>query len=86
MRDRQMLRDDLCVKGSDSMNRFIQKEKLGKKARRKLDALRRRTWEICPATKTFESKKYYNRKRKSCEYPDEWSRRIFVLPVILAII
>ena len=57
MLDNRKKIDDLQM----MLTNFIQKEKLGKKARRKLDALRRRTWAVCPATKTFESKKYYNR-------------------------
>ena len=52
------------------MTRFIPREKLGKKARKLLDARQRRTWPVCPATKTIDSKKHYSRKRKSCEWDE----------------
>ena len=61
------------------MTRFISKEKLGKKARRELDRRQRRIWPLCPVTRTAESKKLYNRKRKSHDFHDEWTRGIFGL-------
>ena len=61
------------------MTHFIPREKLGKKARRKLDNLRRRTWPISPATRTFASKKDYSRKRKSHDYQSDWNHGIFVM-------
>ena len=60
------------------MTRFIPREKLGKKARRKLDNQNRRFWLISPVTKTFESKKQYNRKRKSHDYLRDWNHGIFL--------
>jgi len=47
------------------MTRFIPREKLSKKARRELDAQRRRTWAFSPIMKKIESRKQYNRKRLS---------------------
>ena len=44
------------------MNRFIPREKLGKKARKELDRQRRFTWSFSPATRKVENKKRYNRK------------------------
>ena len=44
------------------MDRFILREKLGKKARKALDSQRRATWSFSPTTKRVESKKRYNRK------------------------
>lgn len=46
------------------MNRFIPREKMGKKARRALDARQRRTWSFPPVMKTVESRKQYSRSRK----------------------
>lgn len=56
---------------------FITKDKLSKKARRELDKRQRLTWAFCPATKTVESKKVYNRKRKSRDFQDEWNHGFF---------
>ena len=47
------------------MKRFIPREKLGRKARKQLDSEQRATWAFSPVTKKLESKKLYNRKRKS---------------------
>ena len=44
------------------MNRFVPREKLGKKARKALDAQRRATWSFSPTTRKVESRKRYNRK------------------------
>ena len=49
------------------MTRFIPREKLGKKARRELDARQRRTWPCSPVMKTVESRKKYNRHREKHE-------------------
>lgn len=49
------------------MNRFIPREKLGKKARKALDGERRAVWTIPPTTRRMESKKHYDRKRKTRE-------------------
>ena len=59
------------------MIRYIPRDKLGKKARKKLDSQHRRRWPISPATKTFENKKKYNRKRKSHDDLSEWNHGIF---------
>ena len=59
------------------MTRFIPREKLGRKARKKLDSLRRRTWPVSPVTRTFASKKDYSRKRKSHDYQSDWYHGIF---------
>ena len=47
------------------MNRFVPKEKLGKKAQKELAAQKRITWAFSPATKKIDSKKTYNRKKIS---------------------
>ena len=43
------------------MDKFIPKEKLGKKAKKKLAAENRITWAFSPTTRKLESKKIYNR-------------------------
>lgn len=48
-----------------TMKHFIPRDKLSKKARRKLDSQKRAVWDFCPATRTIKSKKEYNRKRQS---------------------
>ena len=54
------------------MTRFIPKNKMSKKDRKKLDDLQRRRWEICPATRIKESGKLYSRKRQSRDFHCEW--------------
>lgn len=45
------------------MTHFVPREKMGKKARKALDAARRRTWPVPPVMKTVESGKRYNRHK-----------------------
>ncbi len=45
------------------MNRFIPREKMSKKERRKLDRTQRQTWAISPVSRTVKSKKVYDRKK-----------------------
>ena len=47
------------------MDKFVPRNKMGKKARKELDAKQRSTWAFSPATKKLDSKKIYNRKRIS---------------------
>ena len=47
------------------MKPFVPKEKMSKKARKKLAAGKRGTWSISPVTRKIDSKKVYNRKRIS---------------------
>ena len=54
------------------MKRFVPREKLGKKARKQLDSEQRATWTFSPVTKKVESKKLYNRKRKSHDRYDDY--------------
>ena len=49
------------------MTGFVEKKKLSKKAQRELNNVRRQTWDFSPVTRTVESKKIYNRKRKPRE-------------------
>ena len=45
------------------MTRFIPREKLGKKARKELDSVKRGTWSFSPVSRTVESKKKYDRNK-----------------------
>ncbi len=53
------------------MPKFIPKDKLSKKAKKELAAQRRSTWAFSPVTKKIESKKLYNRNKKSHAGRDE---------------
>ena len=58
-----------------NMKRFVPREKLGKKARKQLDNGQRASWAFSPVTKKVESKKLYNRKRKSHDRYDDYGMR-----------
>ena len=61
------------------MNPFIPREKLGKKAKRKLDQSRRRCWEETnPVTRIVENKKRYDRKKPSNRYEDDGTRVFYL--------
>lgn len=47
------------------MARLVSREKLSKKARKKLATQQRVTWALSPVTRKVESKKLYNRNKKS---------------------
>ncbi len=55
------------------MAKFISRQKLSKKAKKELDSRQRATWSFSPVTKKVESKKLYNRKKKSTERYDDYS-------------
>lgn len=47
-----------------AMNRFLPREKMGKREKRALDSSKRQTWAgINPVTRKTENKKAYNRKK-----------------------
>ena len=54
-----------CGREMMIMARFVPKDKLSKKAQKELNRQRRVTWDFSPVTKTVDSKKLYNRKRKA---------------------
>ena len=62
------------------MPKFIPREKLGKKARRALDAERRATWGFSPVTRKVENKKHYDRK-KSAHVKNPGAGPGFLLPI-----
>ena len=59
------------------MKQFISRDKLSKNARRLLDRRKRLTWLRSPAPQVMESRKTYNRHRKSHDFQDDWIRGIF---------
>jgi hypothetical protein len=50
------------------MSRFVPKEKMSKKDRKKLESQHRVTWQCSPVTKVIKSKKQYDRHRKSRDF------------------
>ena len=64
------------------MKRFVPREKLGKKARKQFDSEQRTTWAFSPVTKKVESKKLYNRKRKSHDRYDDYGMGFLIPPYL----
>ena len=54
------------------MAKFVPKEKMSKKARKELAVQQRTTWAFSPITKKVESKKLYNRNKKSHAGRDDY--------------
>lgn len=61
------------------MTKFISRDKLGKKARRALDAQGRTLWTLSPVSRKTESKKRYNRKKDAHVWKDPSSMGVFEL-------
>ncbi|HIS95353.1 MAG TPA: hypothetical protein IAC19_06230 [Candidatus Ventricola gallistercoris] len=59
------------------MPRFIPRNKLGKKARRALDAQSRETWPFPPVQRTVESKKRYDRKKSAHAWKKDYGMGVF---------
>ena len=59
------------------MPKFIPREKLGKKARRALDAEKRATWGFSPVTRRVESKKHYDRRKNAHVWKDDFGMSAF---------
>ena len=61
------------------MKKFIPREKLGKKARKRLDSGKRAAWSFSPVTRKIESGKLYNRRKKAHDrYGDYGMGSLFV--------
>lgn len=60
------------------MEKFVPKEKMSKKAQKKMAAERRSTWAFSPITKKIDSKKTYNRKRISRTRYDDGREILFL--------
>ena len=56
---------------------FVPKEKLGKKARKELSRRRRTMWNFSPVSRTVDSKKLYNRRRKTRDRYDDYGAGAF---------
>ena len=61
------------------MDKFVPKEKMSKKAQKKIAAERRSIWAFSPITKKIDSKKIYNRKRISQTRYDDGREILFLL-------
>ena len=56
---------------------FVPKEKMSKKAQKELNRRRRVTWDCNPVTKTVDSRKVYNRKRKAHDRCEDYGMGFF---------
>ena len=68
------------------MPKFIPREKLGKKARRALDAEKRATWSFSPVTRKVENKKHYDRKKSAHVWKDDFGMSAFCLSQVYSAI
>ena len=59
------------------MSCFVEESKMSKRARKELNAARRKTWDVCPVSRKVESKKLYNRKRTPCSRYDDGAGRFY---------
>ena len=62
------------------MKSFVPRDKMSKRARKKLDAQNRTTWAFSPATKIVKSKKVYDRKKQPRNYEPYDSGGCFLIP------
>lgn len=61
------------------MNRFLPREKMGKRQKRELDRSKRATWNgINPVTRTAPNKTAYNRKQSPRWYNDDSTGVVFI--------
>ena len=57
---------------------FVPKEKLSKKAQKELNRQRRTMWEFSPVTRTVDSRKLYNRRKKARDRYDDYGTGFLV--------
>jgi hypothetical protein len=55
-----------------NMAKFIPKDKLSKKAQKELNRQRRTMWNFSPVSRTVDSKKLYNRKKRARDRYDDY--------------
>ena len=67
-------------KGMVEMKPFVPRDKMSKRARKKLDAQNRTTWEFSPVTKIVKSKQVYDRKKQPRNYEPYDSGGCFLIP------
>ena len=65
------------------MDKFIPKEKMSKKAQKRIAAEQRGIWAFSPVTRKIDSKKLYNRKRISRARNDDSTRDSFLFLEIM---
>ena len=70
-------------KGRDPIDKFIPKEKMSKKGKKKIAAEQRGIWAFSPVTRKIDSKKLYNRKRISRARNDDSTRDSFLFLEIM---
>lgn len=63
--EKSLVKTDSNHERDDCMAGFIPREKLSKKARKRLDSEHRVSWMFSPVSRKVESKKAYSRKRKT---------------------
>ncbi|MBQ7868033.1 MAG: hypothetical protein IJ354_07790 [Clostridia bacterium] len=56
------------------MTKFIPREKMSKKARRELDAVKRKKWDMPPVTRKIE-----NKKHRPCSRYEDYGAGSYVL-------
>ena len=61
------------------MAKFVSREKLSKKARKKLDNQKRTVWAFSPTTRKVESKKLYSRKKSARAWKNDFGMSVFCL-------
>ena len=66
-------------KGMVEMKPFVPRDKMSKRARKKLDAQNRTTWAFSPTTKIVKSKKVYDRKKQPRNYEPYDSEGCFLI-------
>lgn len=59
------------------MARFVPKDKLSKKAQKELNRQRRMLWDFSPVSRTVDSRKVYNRKKRARDRYDTTERALF---------
>ena len=62
------------------MKTLVPRDKMSKRARKRLDAQNRTTWEFSPVTKIVKSKKVYDRKKQPRNYEPYDSGGCFLIP------
>ena len=60
------------------MKPFVPRDKMSKRAKKKLDAQNRITWAFSPVTKVIKSKKVYDRKKQPRSYEPHDSEGCFL--------
>lgn len=68
-------------KGVRHMAEFVPKDKMSKKAQKEMNRQRRKTWEFSPVTRIADSKKRYNRKKRTHDRYGDYGTGSFFMPL-----